>query len=405
MRRICTALIVALLAAPAYAQQWDRVNGSMQVKSGPTAPLVIIDQTASGQKILSLRDNGTEKCYATATAFVCTQTFTLGPNGELTVTASAVTSTVPLTVDLDTAAVDVNHTTTSSYTNIRFREGAVNQNYIISYGSAYAVVANRNNLTLQSVNGLVEVQKDALAATPTTAFRLTNLTAATGGATVQASPGVEFYGAAWKSDATAASQVNQVRQYLLPVTGAASTSSILKWDFATNGGAFANALQLTSAGALTAASTGQFTALGVGVAEVDAGEITATGHITTGAGQTFQWSGRTIMNSPANGLWNVTDNAQAFGAQFNTGTAAPTFNNGTVTTGSRNVAGQITLTGGNVGGTITFGAPNWTNTPFCVVTGSAATDTVHITAASTTAFTVAGMTANGVFTYHCIGRI
>ena len=79
--RLIRLLIVALLASyavPAYAQQWDQVNGSMQVKSGPSAPLVIIDQTASSQKIISLRANGTEKCSIdTDGDLVCAGTFTL----------------------------------------------------------------------------------------------------------------------------------------------------------------------------------------------------------------------------------------------------------------------------------------------------------------------------------------
>ena len=64
MRRILLAIVLAFAAIPASAQSWDRVNGSMQVKSGPAAPLVIIDQTntATNRKILSLRAAGTEKC-------------------------------------------------------------------------------------------------------------------------------------------------------------------------------------------------------------------------------------------------------------------------------------------------------------------------------------------------------
>ena len=64
MRRILYTLLCVLFAAPAVAQQWDQVNGSMQVKSGPSTPLVIVDQTnaAANSKILSLRAAGTEKC-------------------------------------------------------------------------------------------------------------------------------------------------------------------------------------------------------------------------------------------------------------------------------------------------------------------------------------------------------
>ena len=319
---------------------------------------------------------------------------------KLSVSASAVTSTVPLTVNLDGAEVNLNHTTTGSYSAIQFKEATVATNYIQSFGSTYTTAARRNNLEFSSINGLVDVLKSGLGSTPTSGARLTNLTLATGGATVQASPGLEFYGAAWKSDATAESQINQARQYLLPVTGAASTSSILKWDFATNGGAFATGASLTSAGALTTAA-----GITAGGTVAATGALTATSVIRTAINQQIDWAASSSMGAPTNGLWNLTENSVTVGIQLNPGTTAPTFNNGTVTIGSRNTAGQMTLTGGNVGGTITFGAPNWTNTPFCVVTGSAATDTVHITAASVTAFTVAGMTANGVFTYICMGRI
>ena len=78
MRRSVLAFILCLVAAPAYAQQWDQVNGSMQVRSGPSAPLVIIDQTAASQKIASYRANGTEKCSIdTDGDLVCVGTFTL----------------------------------------------------------------------------------------------------------------------------------------------------------------------------------------------------------------------------------------------------------------------------------------------------------------------------------------
>ena len=82
MKRILLALLFTLIGIPAYAQQWDQVNGSMQVKSGPAAPLVIIDQTntAANRKILSLRAAGTEKCSIDIDGdLVCTGTFTVGP--------------------------------------------------------------------------------------------------------------------------------------------------------------------------------------------------------------------------------------------------------------------------------------------------------------------------------------
>jgi hypothetical protein len=93
--RTLFVIVALILALPASAQQWDQVNGSMQVKSGPTAPLVIIDQTASGQRIVSFRANGTEVCFATSTVFSCTGGFTLGTGGAITVASAAWINTAP----------------------------------------------------------------------------------------------------------------------------------------------------------------------------------------------------------------------------------------------------------------------------------------------------------------------
>lgn len=82
MKRLLLTLAAwVVLSVPAYAQVWDQVGGSMQVRSGPTTPLVIIDQTntSADNKILSLRANGTEKCSADVEGdFTCTGTYTLG---------------------------------------------------------------------------------------------------------------------------------------------------------------------------------------------------------------------------------------------------------------------------------------------------------------------------------------
>lgn len=137
--------------------------------------------------------------------------------------------------------------------------------------------------------------------------------------------------------------------------------------------------------------------------------ITETGNITIGnVGAILSWTGRTLLTSNANALLNVINNAGTVGIQLNTGTAAPTVTScgtGTVTTGSRNTTGQITATGATAC-TITFGSPAWSNTPFCTVTlANAVTTTPYISAASTTAITVSGLTAGDIFNYHCIGRI
>ena len=99
MKRILILLLALLLGSPAYAQQWDRVNGSMQVKSGPSTPLVIIDQTntTADSKALSIRAAGTEKCSIDIDGdLVCTGTFTIA---SLSATRVPFSSTGGLLVD------------------------------------------------------------------------------------------------------------------------------------------------------------------------------------------------------------------------------------------------------------------------------------------------------------------
>lgn len=136
--------------------------------------------------------------------------------------------------------------------------------------------------------------------------------------------------------------------------------------------------------------------------------LASTGVITISNGGGLTWATRTKITSNADGLLNLISAGGTLGVQFNTGTAAPTVTScgtGTVTTGSRNTSGEITATGATVC-TVTFGAPAWTNTPFCTVTlGTAPTTALYISASSTTAFTVSGLTAGNKFTYQCLGRI
>lgn len=154
----------------------------------------------------------------------------------------------------------------------------------------------------------------------------------------------------------------------------------------------------------------------------DRWQIGADGHLTTlgaynigdGAGNSpvniynegsLVGASGSLINNNADGRYVLLNSALSIGVEVNFGTAAPTFNNGTVGANSRNTAGTMTLTGANVGGTVTFGSPAFTNTPHCIITGTQATDNPYITAISGSAFTVAGMTANGTFSYICIGGV
>lgn len=137
-----------------------------------------------------------------------------------------------------------------------------------------------------------------------------------------------------------------------------------------------------------------------------AGGLTTTGNIQIAAAGFLGFSTRAQFTSPADGLLNVTQNSGlTVGYQMNVGTAAPTATTcgtGAATAHSNNSAGQITATGATTC-TVTFGAPNWTFTPFCTVTDLTTIAALRISAASASAITVTGLTSNDVFNWVCGG--
>lgn len=107
-------------------------------------------------------------------------------------------------------------------------------------------------------------------------------------------------------------------------------------------------------------------------------------------------------------LFNFTDAAGTTGIQINSGSGQPGFTStqcatGTITTGSRNTAGQVTATGATSCG-ITFASPAWTNAPFCTMSNQTA-NRGNISTVTTTLFTLTNLTAGDVVTWNCLGRI
>ena len=202
MRRILLAIVLAFAAIPASAQSWDRVNGSMQVKSGPAAPLVIIDQTntAANRKILSLRAAGTEKCSIDIDGdLVCAGTFTLtgqflGTGGNCT-TAPAYSFTG-----------DTNNGWSSSSADTQC--WAINGVEVLALGGG----------ELHTFGYVFRGSRSALSTTSTTGAYIDNLTAATVGTPVQISPRWLSLGGGWDVD----DAVNRNVQFFtetLPVSG------------------------------------------------------------------------------------------------------------------------------------------------------------------------------------------
>lgn len=243
-----------------------------------------------------------------------------------------------------------------------------------------------------SITGSLTVTGLDLRTTSTDGLILQNLTAATVGQPVQISKAIKWITHALNST----SGLDEVREFhaeVLPATVAGTTTATFRIATSLNGGAITFPFSMNQSGALTVGgtiTTGASSSLVVG-----------TGGALWGAGNNVR------TGSSANGLFTILSNDSGFGPQINTGTAAPTVTTcgtGAVTAHSSNTAGEVTATGATAC-TVTFGAPAWTNQPYCIIEDETNLATTRISAISTTAFTVTGLTSSDKFLYVCIGGI
>jgi hypothetical protein len=102
----------------------------------------------------------------------------------------------------------------------------------------------------------LQIAETALGVTPDNAkgLFLVNSTAAAAGAQ-QISPAIHWQGQGWKTNATAASQSVDFREYVLPVQGAANPTGQLIYQFSVNGGAYSSIFGIGSAGQLLLGGT------------------------------------------------------------------------------------------------------------------------------------------------------
>lgn len=232
--------------------------------------------------------------------------------------------------------------------------------------------------------GVWNMPRTALTTTSSDGLIVQNTTAALVGTTVQISPRIRLSGTAWDTDDAVSRTVSFFTENL-PSTGNTVTGT---WKL----------------GYIDPVSS----AITYPVTVNSAGSMALTGNLSGNQVLFDSASNNTIGKSTANGLMNFTNNGATVGIQFNEGTAAPTVTScgtGTVSANSRNTAGEITATGATAC-TVTFGAPNWTNSPFCVVTGdNALVTTPYVSARSASAFTVSGLTAGDKFSYVCVGGV
>ncbi len=97
------------------------------------------------------------------------------------------------------------------------------------------------------------VNTPAIVETLTDGMVLENTTLSTALVTSQYSPAIHWYGTAWKSTATAASQAMEFKAYVIPLTGTASITGSLQWDNINAGSATPNIMNLDNVGDLTIA--------------------------------------------------------------------------------------------------------------------------------------------------------
>ncbi len=237
---------------------------------------------------------------------------------------------------------------------------------------------------------------------------LSNTTAAANGAQ-QWSPRLRLAGNGWKTDGGGASQSVAFIQEIVPVQGTAAPMGRIHWRSAIGGGAYTDLMFLDSNAQLLV--YGGITTNGnssVG------GAVIVTGSISAGAVQSISWAGRTLGESPLNGVMAWKQNNGATGIRFQF-TSAPTISSGfgttpTITTGSTDTAGSVNVgTGGTASqGVIAFAAA-WVSAPFCVATVATSTAGdiraigVVTTTAQLTITAASAWAASSIVTWHCIG--
>lgn len=171
------------------------------------------------------------------------------------------------------------------------------------YNNGSGVIQQNANIVFDATNNGVKLITPSIGITPANAkgVYLQNSTAATAG-NQQYSPGMVFEGQGWKTNTTAASQAVNFREYLGVIQGAANPSFVFEWDGSINGGAYANLMNLSSAGQLVVAST---IAAGGGISAT--GTVTATTAIGAGATSFFTWgAGTTQPNLYSDANYNMT---------------------------------------------------------------------------------------------------
>ncbi len=138
---------------------------------------------------------------------------------------------------------------------------------------------------------------------------------------------------------------------------------------------------------------------------VSTGSFTTTNSLQVGAAMFLGFFGRAQLQSSADKLMVIEDNAGATGMELNVGTPAlGTCTGGSLVSGSHNFGGEIT---GNTSGScvLNFGTPNFTNTPFCTLNDETSLVAARVSSRSASSITITGLTSGDAVQYICVGRI
>lgn len=166
------------------------------------------------------------------------------------------------------------------------------------------VAITGSSLTFTPASGGATLARTSLAATPATSWTLSNSTTSTSGVPVQMAPCSSFLGHAWNTGGTPADNTDQWRICAIPTSGNPPTST-LSWALSQNGGAYGNAMTLTSGGALAVP-----------------GSLNAGTQISLGAASPIAWSGRgKIYANSVDGVFLFANSTTTIGASLDFTTA------------------------------------------------------------------------------------
>jgi len=155
--------------------------------------------------------------------------------------------------DDGTSAGTITGFTSTTSLTVSISQTVSSQTYSIHYPGIEVSSTGAVGLGTTTPTAKLDVVTDGLGTTSPdiSGIVLSNTTPSTSGVTRQFSPVLRFRGSAWKTDATAASQTIDFKQYLSTASGTSAPSGDMVWTASINGGTYVSLMGISSAGALT----------------------------------------------------------------------------------------------------------------------------------------------------------